>query len=601
MYRRASGPAAGSGAALRADPQSWLKDGFRLSVQHARMTIRPFLSRAPSAGTVAFCRERFLISATVEQLLLVASVFWMLTANRAFFGAALKDRALSDLTTWGFAIALGVFLVAAHFFLLALLANRWTVKPLLALLIVSTAVASHFMKAYGVYLDPSMLRNVIRTDVAEARELFSWTLLTQLLLYAVLPLTLLWRTQIVCRPKLRAVGFRLAVLLLAAVVAGGALLAVFKPFSSLMRNHREVRYLVTPANYLWSLSSVTMADARGAAAARRPIGLDAVPGPTWAERSKPLVVVLVIGETARAANWNLNGYARQTTPELAGLRLINFTSVTSCGTNTEVSLPCMLAPVGRRDYDEARITGSESLLHVLVRAGVAVLWRDNQSGCKGVCEGLPSESVASLNPPGLCSGGRCLDAGLLHGLDERLGRASGVQLLVLHQLGNHGPSYFRRHPPAFARFQPECENDDLGQCSIEQIVNAYDNALLYTDHVLASLIAKLQAQADRVDSAVIYVSDHGESLGENNLFLHGIPYSIAPDVQKQVPMLMWFSEGLRRFDRLDADCLQQRAARPASHDHLFHTLLGLLDVRTALYEKDWDLVHACRGIERAGL
>ena len=201
----------------------------------------------------------------------------------------------------------------------------------------------------------------------------------------------------------------------------------------------------------------------------------------------------------------------------------------------------MFAPVGRRDYDEARISGSESLLHVLARAGVGVHWRDNQSGCKGVCEGLANQSVASLNAPGLCVGGHCFDAGLLHGLDERLAGASGSQLLVLHQLGNHGPSYYRRYPQAFARFQPACEDDDLNRCSREQIVNAFDNALLYTDHVLATLIAKLQAQADKVDSAVVYVSDHGESLGENNLFLHGMPYAIAPAEQTSVPMLMWLS------------------------------------------------------------
>jgi lipid A ethanolaminephosphotransferase len=240
-------------------------------------------------------------------------------------------------------------------------------------------------------------------------------------------------------------------------VAAAALMVVFKPFSSLMRNHKEVRYLITPANYLWSLASVTAADARGAAAPRRAIGLDATPGPGWATRRKPMVVVLVVGETARAANWGLSGYARQTTPELARLSVINFAQITSCGTNTEVSVPCMFAPVGRRDYDEARISGSESLLHVLAHAGVAVHWRDNQSGCKGVCEGLANDSVASLSAPGLCVGGHCFDAGLLHGLDERLAGASGTQLLVLHELGNHGPSYYRRYPPAFARFQPRAK------------------------------------------------------------------------------------------------------------------------------------------------
>jgi lipid A ethanolaminephosphotransferase len=314
------------------------------------------------------------------------------------------------------------------------------------------------------------------------------------------------------------------------------------------------------------------------------------------------VLVLVVGETARAANWGLNGYARQTTPRLAQQAgLINFSDVTDCGTNTEVSVPCMFAPVGRRDHDEARIRGQQSLLHVLSRAGVAVHWRDNQSGCKGVCEGLPGDTVESLRQPALCPGGACLDEGLVHDLPQRLQAlkgSRGVQVWVLHMIGNHGPSYYRRYPEAFARFTPDCRSDDLRQCTLQQVVNAYDNALLYTDHVLATALQALQAESARVDSALLYVSDHGESLGEKGLFLHGMPYPIAPEVQKRVPMVFWASEGFDAAAGLAPGCLraqlQRRAATPVAHDHLFHTVLGLLDVRTALHERDWDLAADCR-------
>jgi lipid A ethanolaminephosphotransferase len=393
----------------------------------------------------------------------------------------------------------------------------------------------------------------------------------------------------------RAFGLRLLWVVGAVAVLVGAVMAVFQPFSSLMRNHKEIRYLITPTNVLWSAGSVVATDLKGAAKPRQPIGLDAKPGPQMQARTRPTVLVVVVGETARAANWGLSGYVRQTTPELAKIpTLVNFRQVTSCGTNTETSVPCLFAPVGRRDYDEATIRGSESLLHVLARAGVGVTWRDNQSGCKGVCEGLPTQTVQDINPEPWCKDGRCLDEGLLHGLDDMLRQARGTQVLVLHQLGNHGPSYFRRYPPAFARFLPECRSDDLRTCSREEIVNAYDNALLYTDHVLAQLVRLLQARADTLDSAMLYVSDHGESLGENNLFLHGIPYAIAPDVQKQVPMVMWFSPGFATSRPLDLGCLKARSATPAAHDHVFHTVLGLLDVSTALYQPDWDLSRPCR-------
>ena len=558
--------------------------------------MSPLPSPLPTPATAA--PGRYTIAASVDQLLLVAGLYFALAANRLFLGQALKERALTEPRTWGYALALVVLLASLHYLLLAPLANRWTVKPLLALMVVVTAFAVHFMQAYGVYLDPSMVRNALRTDVSEARELLSWSLLTHLAIYAVAPLLLLWRVRIVRRPWLRASALRLGSAGLAGAVLVATLLAVFQPFSSLMRNDKALRYLATPANVLWSVASVTAAQARGAAVPRQPIGLDATIG---VPRERPLVVVMVVGETARRANWGLSGYARQTTPELARLPVINFADVTSCGTNTEVSVPCMFAAVGRRDYDEARIRGSESLLHVAAHAGVAVHWRDNQSGCKGVCERLPQDDVTSFNPAGLCADGRCLDEGLLAGLDEKLAAAAaspkpGTQLLVLHALGNHGPSYFRRYPVAFKQFQPACENDDLQQCSQQEIVNAYDNALLYTDHVLASLVAKLQAAADGVDSALVYVSDHGESLGENQLYLHGMPYAIAPDVQTQVPMVMWLSAGLPRAVGLDAACLQRRAAQPATHDHLFHTTLGLLGVRTAVYEPAWDLTGACRTV-----
>jgi lipid A ethanolaminephosphotransferase len=535
---------------------------------------------------------------SVEGLLLLTCAWFALGSNRMFVQAALKGRDFGDASAWGFGLALLLGVLALHLLLLAPLASRWTVKPLLALLVVGTAFASYYMQQYGVYLDPSMLRNVMRTDWREAGELLGPSLAVHLLLHAGLPLLVLWRVEVVTRPWKRALLMRLGLVALALAVLVAALLSVFQPLASLMRNHKEVRYLITPANYLWSIATVARADAKAGKAPRQPIGLDARPGASWATRTRPQLVVLVVGETARSANWGLSGYARQTTPQLAQLAtqtpLVNFVHATACGTNTEVSVPCLFAPVGRRDYDEATIRGSESLLHLLSRAGVGVTWRDNQSGCKGVCEGLPMQTVQDLNPPGLCAEGRCLDEGLLHGLPEMLGQVRGTQLLVLHQLGNHGPSYFRRYPPAFARFQPECRSDDLRSCSQQEIVNAYDNALLYTDHLLAQLVSQLQAHADMLDSALIYVSDHGESLGENNLFLHGLPYAIAPDVQKQVPMLMWFSPGFAAAQRLDLGCLRARAAQPAAHDHVFHTLLGLLDVSTALYAPDWDLGRPCR-------
>ena len=545
-------------------------------------------------------------SITTEQLIVVASVFWALALNRPFFSAALRAQAPDALSNAAFIGALGLMLVALQALLLGLVGTRHTIKPLLVLLTLVGTFAMHYMQVYGVVIDPSMVRNALHTDIAETRELLSWGLALNLLLYAAVPIALLFFARLEVRTWRRRLTARALLLVCASAVFVLALMWQFQPFASMSRNHKEVRYLVTPLNTVWSLGNVLAVDARGAAQPRQAIGLDATPGPSWATRSKPRVVVLLVGETARADNWGLSGYARQTTPQLAQLTqavptapppVINFSDVTACGTSTEVSLPCMFAPVGRRQYDEARIRGSESLLHVVARAGVAVQWRDNQSGCKGVCEGLPQDTVSTALAPGLCQGDRCFDEGLLRGLDERLRalhNGRGTQLLVLHMLGNHGPSYYRRYPPAFERFTPVCRNDDLGRCTREEIVNAYDNALLYTDHVLATLIGTLSAHADQVDTAMLFVSDHGESLGEKNLFLHGVPYVIAPREQTQVPMVMWWSSGFGRRAGLNADCMRTRARQPAEHDNLCHTVLALLDVKTSLYTPDLDVTHDCR-------
>lgn len=540
----------------------------------------------------------FVFEIAAEQLILYASLYWALSANQSFLAAVLAGRSWVDPSAWLLGASMVVLLVALHALLLALVATRWAVKPLIAVLIVVSAVATFYMSAYGVYLDPPMMRNVLRTDLPEARELATAPLLLHGLLYAGLPLLLLWRVRIRPRPLRRALLMRGAFIMGAAAALVLAVLSSFQPLASLMRNHREVRYLITPANALWSTARIAVSSGSAAAGPRQPIGKDAVAGASWPQRRRPMVLLLVVGETARAANWGLNGYARNTTPQLARLPVVNFSNVKACGTSTEVSLPCMFAPVGRRDYDDERVRSQQSLLHVLARAGVAVHWRDNQSGCKGVCDGLPGDQVNAANASGLCSGGRCLDEGLLADLDRRLQGASGTQLWLFHMIGNHGPSYFRRYPAAFARFQPDCRDDELSRCSVAEVVNAYDNALLYTDHVLASAIARLQAHSDTVDSALIYVSDHGESLGEQGLFLHGVPYAIAPQVQTHVPMIAFASAGFERSAGLAPGCLQaelrRRAMQPLAHDHLFHTVLGLLDVRTSLREPSLDLVAPCR-------
>jgi len=303
----------------------------------------------------------------------------------------------------------------------------------------------------------------------------------------------------------------------------------------------------------------------------------------------------VVGETARAANFALNGYARSTNPELARLDVINFPHATACGTSTEVSLPCMFSPFGRAAYDASRIRRHESLPQLLGRTGLRVIWVDNQSGCKGVCDGLEFHDVSHQQIAGLCADGHCYDEVLLHTLKSIAAGASTDTMVILHQIGNHGPAYFRRYPPQLKRFEPACERQELRLCSRDEIVNAYDNAIAYTDRFLADTIRFLGDVRSRFDVALLYVSDHGESLGELGLYLHGMPFAIAPREQLEVPMLWWIpAESARGID-VDIACLRERATRQASHDNIYHSLLGLLAVRTQRYRSDLDVFHGCRG------
>lgn len=526
---------------------------------------------------------------STETLILLASTFFALACNGLFWRNAMATTPGSVL----FALSLFMLLAGAHALLFGLLLWRWNAKVLLTALFVATAFATHYMDSFNVYLDADMLRNVLATDHKESRELMTPALILPLLGHALLPCALLWRLRLRKRSCGRALMWRALFLLGVAVVTGAGTLASFQNISSLMRNHREVRYLATPINYLVALKQNLSSANPIKQQPKLPLGTDAKATPR-AAGSKPRLLVLVVGETVRAQNWGLDGYARQTTPELSQAGVINFPDMHACGTSTEVSLPCMFSPFGRRDYDANKIRAHQSLLHVLEHAGIATLWRDNQSGCKGVCDGLETQRLDDATTPGLCADGRCMDEILLQDLPAQARAKTGDRVIVLHQLGNHGPSYYQRYPAQFRQYAPTCDTPDLGKCSRAQIVNSYDNAVRYTDHFLARAIATLRGMDD-YDTAMVYLSDHGESLGEKGLYLHGMPYAIAPDEQTRVPMVMWFSPQFAASRGIDLACLRQRAQQRTDQDNLFPSVLGLMQVGTSVYARERDLFAACGG------
>jgi lipid A ethanolaminephosphotransferase len=218
---------------------------------------------------------------------------------------------------------------------------------------------------------------------------------------------------------------------------------------------------------------------------------------------------------------------------------------------------------------------------------VSVEWRENNSGCKHVCARVRQVDFAG-------EGQSHFDAAMTEGLRDELRSAAKDTLVIFHQAGSHGPAYSERYPHSFETFTPVCRGADLGHCERASVVNAYDNTIVYTDHVLAQDIELLKSLAAEYDSLLLYVSDHGESLGENGLYLHAAPYFIAPDEQTHVPLVMWMSDGYLARSQLDTACVRARAAQPASHDDVYHTVLGALGLHSDVYRRDRDLLAACR-------
>jgi len=530
-----------------------------------------------------------------EWVTLIASAFLLIGCNVVLW-QHLFEITSADGKGIAIRVAFGVMILAAFNIVLTFLAFRPLLKPLLTLIFLVSAGVAYFMSQYGVMIDAGMFRNFAETNATEVRDLLSLKLFAYLLLLGVLPSFLLWKLPINYRRWHRELLSKVIVSVASVAVIGGVALANYQGLSSLFRNHHEIRLMLVPSNYIGASAGYLREQVVSAQQPFVKIGEDAQRNPDLKLQPRKSLTVLVVGESARAENFGILGYNRDTTPQLdkeAGL--IAFTDVHSCGTETAVSVPCMFSNMGRKDYDASKAKNEEGLLDVLKRAGIDVIWRDNQSGCKGTCDRVTLQDVSNVKDPALCANSECRDEILLQGLQSFIDHLDKDTVLVLHQMGSHGPEYFKRYPKEYEHFTPVCESNALNNCSRESIVNGYDNTLVYTDHVLSSLIDVLRSNQDKVDTAMLYLSDHGESLGEYNLFLHGTPYMLAPEQQKHVAMLAWFSDNYQKAYSVDTHCLQMSRDKPLSQDNLFHSMLGLLEVKSKVYQPDLDMFAGCRG------
>ncbi|MFZ2950963.1 MAG: phosphoethanolamine--lipid A transferase [Desulfuromonadaceae bacterium] len=527
----------------------------------------------------------FHTSSTVVNL--IAAAFLVCFANGSFWRTVTIKLGLTTVSHWVLLVVFGLSLLMVFNILFSLLSFRPVYKPFLIVLFCTAATASYFMGSYGIVIDNQMITNLLETDVREATEQLTWPLFIHLFLMGVIPSTLLLQTRISYRPWRRELLVRGGVILGSTVLLVVITLAEFKEIVIFTRQNREVRMYINPTYPIYSLFKTVKKNRQ--ALANEPVKVIGADAKKPADTPKS-AVVLVVGETARAEQFSLNGYARTTNPQLSTRNVITFTDVQSCGTDTAESLPCMFFHLGKAHYSRREAKRYENLLDVLQRAGVQVIWRDNNSGSKGIADRITYENLSDAKDEVLCSTDECYDDILLKDLDKLLTRNSGDMFIILHQKGSHGPSYYKRSPKDFKMFLPECTKDNVQDCDRQSIINAYDNTIVYTDHVLAKLIDLLKAQ--QYSTAMLYVSDHGESLGENNIYLHGMPYAIAPRQQTHVPMIFWASGNFLKEKSIDGAMLAQRSSDRLSHDNLFHSLLGLFHVTTELYRPELDLFHA---------
>ncbi|EPM4184515.1 phosphoethanolamine transferase EptA [Klebsiella aerogenes] len=515
--------------------------------------------------------------------------------NLAFYRQVFPLLPVNNLHNWLVFLSMPIVAISVMNIITTLASFLKLDRVVISLFILLSASAQYFIWTFGVVIDRSMIANIFDTTPAESFALLSTQMVIVLGLSGLLMVLVAWWIK-VRRPAsfwrgatMRLLNIAVSALLIVLVAA-----LFYKDYASVFRNNKELVKSLSPSNSIVALNS-WYAHNRMDNLPLVKIGEDAKQKAVMHNGARKNLTIVVLGETSRAENFSLGGYDRETNPRLKQDDVVYFPKTTSCGTATAVSVPCMFSNMPRAHYDEELAHHQEGVLDILQRAGIQVLWNDNDGGCKGACDRVPHQNVTNLNLSGECIDGECYDDVLFHNLDSYIDNLQQDGIIVLHTIGSHGPTYYNRYPAEFKKFTPTCDTNEIQSCTQQQLTNTYDNTILYVDYVVDKAIKLLQSKQDRFTTSLVYLSDHGESLGEDGVYLHGLPYSIAPDTQKHVPMLLWLSPDYQQRYGVSSQCLQQQAkTNDYSQDNLFSTLLGLLGVDTREYQAKDDLLTPCR-------
>ena len=404
-----------------------------------------------------------------------------------------------------------------------------------------------------------MIGNILNTNTEESSSYFSIKLVLYIVILGVLPsiFILKYKIEKVSSKKvIKQTGINLGIILLLVLINAKSILWIDK-------NSKVLGGLAMPWSYAVNIPLYYLHQAQKN---KKEIIL---PDATITTNDKA-VVVLVIGESARSNNFSLYGYEKNTNPLLSKINTIHHYKANSCATYTTAGVKCILEHEDTSDLYEI-------LPNYLNRNGVHVSWRTSNWG-------EPPVHIKNYKKRGdllsSCEGAYCeYDEALISGLkDEILKSKTNKVFIVLHTSTSHGPSYNKKYPPEFEIFKPVCESVELANCTQQELINAYDNTIVYTDYILSNVIQSLK-QLPNYQTSMIFVSDHGESLGEKNLYMHGLPMRIAPKEQYEIPFIVWASENSKKLKKFDS----------VSQNHVFHSVLNFLDMTTPFYNENMNI------------
>ena len=470
-------------------------------------------------------------------------------------------------------VSLVIIMLVLNFMMTYLLMylTRIVGRILQAILSIINATAAYFIITYSVMIDATTIENVFNTRYSEASGFFSGSLWLFIFVFGVLP-ALFCLLQPVVFGKVK----KLAICLVSSLAIVLVVAAMNISQTLWISQHdTELGGLLQPWSYVVNTGRViSFSFDKQAEEIKLPDGK--------ITDDEKAVVVLVIGESARKANFQLYGYQRDTNPLLSKQEGLKVYQANSCATYTTAGTKAILEPEDTGDLYEL-------LPNYAFRTGVDVSWRTSNWGEPPIHidEYLTNEELGTKYPDENIYN----DAILLKGLRERIESSQKNKvLIVLHTSTSHGPNYASKYPKEFEVYQPVAKNVEEGENNVEMLVNAYDNTIRYTDFLLDSLINTLRSMTDW-KSAMIFISDHGESLGENKVFMHGLPMQLAPKVQYEIPFMVWTSEGFRNYKRTSDKEEAPEGELPAvlEQHYIFHSVLNLLSIQSPAYNKAYDI------------